>query len=40
MMAEEKKNEGAAARWGRSGNQIFSKEALDKMRSPEKLDTL
>lgn len=39
MMAEEKKNEGAAARWGRTGNQIFSKEALDKMRSPEKLDT-
>ena len=38
-MAEEKKNEGAAARWDRTGDQIFSKEALDKMRSPEKLDT-
>ena len=26
-------------RWDRKGNEIFSKEALDKMRSPEKLDT-
>ncbi|MBR3456949.1 MAG: HlyD family efflux transporter periplasmic adaptor subunit [Selenomonadaceae bacterium] len=28
----------AAERWSRKGNEIFSKEALDKMRSPEKLD--
>lgn len=31
---------GAAERWNRKGNEIFSKEALDKMRSPEKLDTV
>ena len=37
-MAEERQNEGAERR-GRPGEQIFSKEALDKMRSPEKLDT-
>ncbi|MBE6074842.1 MAG: HlyD family efflux transporter periplasmic adaptor subunit [Selenomonas ruminantium] len=36
-MGEEKKTVGAA-RWNRKGNEIFSKEALDKMRSPEKLD--
>lgn len=30
----------AAQRWTRSGNQIFSQEALDKMRSPERLDTV
>ncbi|SFT79214.1 HlyD family secretion protein [Selenomonas sp. GACV-9] len=37
-MAEERKKEGAAERWNRTGDQIFSKEALDKMHSPEKLD--
>ena len=31
-------NEGAAAKWSKNNAQIFSKEALDKMRSPEKLD--
>ena len=36
-MGEEKKPVGAA-RWNQKGNEIFSKEALDKMRSPEKLD--
>ena len=29
-----------ASRWNQGSNQIFSKEALDKMRSPEKLDTV
>ncbi|WP_029541895.1 HlyD family efflux transporter periplasmic adaptor subunit [Selenomonas sp. AB3002] len=37
-MAEQEKN--AAQKWNRGGDQIFSKEALDKMRSPEKLDTV
>ena len=37
---ENKSPEGAAERWTRSNNQIFSQEALDKMRSPEKLDTV
>ena len=27
-------------RWNRGSDQIFSKEALDKMRSPERLDTV
>lgn len=36
-MGEEKKPVGAS-RWNQKGNEIFSKEALDKMRSPEKLD--
>ena len=36
-MGEDKKPAGAA-RWNQKGNEIFSKEALDKMRSPEKLD--
>ena len=27
-------------RWQKKGNEIFSKEALEKMRSPEKLDTV
>ena len=27
-------------RWNQGGKQIFSQEALDKMRSPEKLDTV
>ena len=33
-------NEGAAAKWTKSNNQLFSREALDKMRSPEKLDMI
>ena len=37
-MAEQENN--AAQRWNHGGEQIFSKEALDKMRSPEKLDTV
>ena len=37
-MAEQEKS--AAQKWNRGGDQIFSKEALDKMRSPEKLDTV
>ena len=32
-MGEDKKPAGAA-RWNQKGNEIFSKEALDKMRSP------
>ena len=31
-------NEGAAEKWTQSKNQLFSKEALNKMRSPEQLD--
>ncbi len=31
---------GAAARYGKKNSGIFSQEALDKMRSPEKLDTV
>ena len=30
----------ASSRWSRSDNRIFSREALDKMRSPEKLDMI
>ncbi len=37
-MAEE--NTGAAARYNKKDSGIFSQEALDKMRSPEKLDTV
>ena len=32
--------ESASERWNNAGNQIFSREALNKMRSPEKLDTV
>ncbi|HCB93322.1 MAG TPA: hypothetical protein DEP57_05865 [Selenomonas sp.] len=43
-MGEAEKNsvqqQSAAERWNRDNSQIFSKEALDKMRSPEKLDTV
>ena len=38
MGAEGGSPAGAAERWLRKGKEIFSKEALDKMRSPEKLD--
>ena len=38
MDRDAKAPNGAAERWNRKGNEIFSKEALDKMRSPEKLD--
>ena len=37
-MAEETKS--VAAQHGQRGKEIFSQEALDKMRSPEKLDTV
>ena len=40
MDKDAKAPDGAAERWSRKGNEIFSKEALDKMRSPEKLDTM
>ena len=40
-MAEENvANTGAAARYNKKSEAIFSQEALDKMRSPEKLDTV
>ena len=38
MGTEDRTTEGTAERWNRKGQEIFSKEALDKMRSPEKLD--
>lgn len=43
MKAEEKDKAAAGSameRWSHSGSQIFSQEALDKMRSPEQLDTV
>lgn len=43
MSAEDKHNEdemSATERWQKNEKSIFSKEALDKMRSPEKLDTV
>ena len=40
MGTEDRTTEGTAERWTRKGKEIFSKEALDKMRSPEKLDTV
>lgn len=33
-------NEGAAEKWTQNKNQLFSQEALNKMRSPERLDTV
>ena len=37
-MAEQENS--AAQKWSHGNGQIFSQEALDKMRSPEKLDTV
>ena len=38
--AAEAQDAGYATRWNQGNNQIFSQEALDKMRSPEQLDTV
>ena len=40
MTAENAENAGAAAKYSKKSEAIFSQEALDKMRSPEKLDTV
>ncbi len=40
MEADNTVNTEAAERYGKKNNGIFSQEALDKMRSPEKLDTV
>ena len=40
MAAENVTDAGAAARYGKKNSGLFSQEALDKMRSPEKLDTV
>ena len=40
MTSENAENAGAAAKYSKKSEAIFSQEALDKMRSPEKLDTV
>ncbi|MCR5176955.1 MAG: biotin/lipoyl-binding protein [Anaerovibrio sp.] len=40
MAEQDKAAQSAEAKWNRGNQQIFSQEALDKMRSPERLDTV